>query len=80
MMHRRLLLVLTSHHGTMTWMMLVVNWSVLIIVVGTLVDMLLLFLHTLLLLSLAIIEWQGRRRPTPIHGRILTDLHLPHGW
>ena len=56
-MHRRLLLVLTSHHGTMTWMMLVMNWSVLIIVVGTLVDMLLLFLHILLLLSLAVIEW-----------------------
>ena len=69
-MHRRLLLVLTSHHGTMTWMMLVVNWSILIIEVGTLVDMLLLFLHILLLLSLAITEWQGRRRLTSIHGRL----------
>lgn len=80
MMHRRLLLLLTSHHVTMTWMMLL-NRSVLI-ELGTLVDMLmLLFLHSLLLLlPLAIIQWQRRRRPTPFHGRIVANLHLSHRW
>lgn len=83
MMHMRLLLLLlTSHHVTMTWMMLL-NRSILI-VLGTLVNMLLLlFLHILLLmllLPLAIIQWQGRRRPTPFHGRIVANLHLSHCW